>query len=176
MKTNLVASIVVFATLLIAGSADLQAQGSAQQKFGFVDFQKILQEMPEFKQVEQKLTARRKAIQDTLAAMENDFRTRVSDYQRQRELMQPEARQTQETQLETMRQQILQYQETQSNELSKAQDEMVAPIRDKISAAVEKVAKQQGLTAVLDNSIPFYYDKKYDITFKVLDMLNSGVN
>ncbi|HQJ45692.1 MAG TPA: OmpH family outer membrane protein, partial [Ignavibacteriaceae bacterium] len=57
------------------------------------------------------------------------------------------------------------------------QEELFAPIKVKIYAAIEKVAKEENMQFVFDKSgdiILLYADSAFDITFKVLDRLRRG--
>jgi len=54
-------------------------------------------------------------------------------------------------------------------------EELFAPIKEKIFAAIEAIAKEEGMKYVLDRSteaIVIYADSEFDITYKVLDRLN----
>lgn len=150
---------------------------SAQVKIGFVDFEVILQQMPEFKAVEQRLRTVQQSYSDTLRAMETEFQTKLESYQKQRELMNPATRAQEEATLGALRDQVLQYQQAhlgQQGTLYQMQAQLVQPIREKIVVAVDKVAKEQKLSAVMEKGLLVYYDKKMDITYKVMEILNRG--
>lgn len=166
----------VFAIVVAFACANqAYAQGSTQQ-FGFVDMEKVVAEMPEFIEGQRALVAWSELVKDSLAAMESDFQQQVGDYQKQRELMQPQVRQTKEQQLQQLQQQILMYQQARQQDLQERQEQMIAPIRERVRKAVSKVATEMGLQAVFDKSIPFYVSSKVDITFKVLDQINRDSN
>lgn len=62
-------------------------------------------------------------------------------------------------------------------EIYKKQEELFSPIKAKIYAAIEKVAKEESMQFVFDKSgdiILLYADSAFDITFKVLDRLRRG--
>ena len=57
------------------------------------------------------------------------------------------------------------------------QDQLLAPVKKKIFAAIETVAKEENMQYVLDKNgdvIVLYADPQFDITFKVLDRLKRG--
>ena len=60
--------------------------------------------------------------------------------------------------------------------LAQRQAELIQPIREKVRAAIEKVAKDEKLSAVMENSVLIYFDSKLDITYKVLDNIRRGTN
>ena len=61
--------------------------------------------------------------------------------------------------------------------VTKKQEEIFNPVKDKIYKAIEEVAKKEGMQFVFDKSgdiILLYADPQYDITYKVLDKLKTG--
>ena len=57
------------------------------------------------------------------------------------------------------------------------QDEIFTPVKNKIYAAIQQVAKDEAMQFVFDKSgdiILLYADSSFDITFKVLDRLKRG--
>jgi outer membrane protein len=171
MKTFFGGALVVLTLLFASGVA------SAQVKLGFVDTQTILQQMPEFKQVEQRLRGLQQSYEDTIRTMQTDFQSRLENYQKQRELMNPATRAQEESTLGSLRDQILSYQQThlgQQGTLFQLQNQLVEPIREKVRNAIERIAKEQKLSAVMENQFLIYYDKKLDITYKVMELLSNG--
>ncbi len=172
MKLLYSVPVLLAVALLFATPSRAAAQSNDQVKIAFVDFEKILSEMPEFAVIQKKLVSLRESVRDSLAAMQNDLQTKVDNYRKQQEMMTPQARQTEEQKLQQQQQEMVDFQQSRSTMLQNAQDSLVAPVRERISAAVSKIAERQKLSAVFDKAIPFYYDKKLDITFQVLDYLN----
>ncbi len=57
------------------------------------------------------------------------------------------------------------------------QEEIFAPVKSSIYAAIENVAKEEGMKFIFDKSgdiLLLYADSAYDVTFKVLDQLKRG--
>lgn len=174
MKTlSRISILSLLAGVLLTGSA------SAQSKIGFVDVEKIVQSLPEFKGIDTKLRTLRQTYEDTLRLIQSNFQARAETYQKQQALMSPDARQKEEADLNTMREQYLQFQQERlgaQGTLAQVQEELLAPIRDKVRAAIEKVAKEEKYSGVMDKAMCVYLDTKYEITFKVLDYINRGSN
>ena len=171
MKTFFGGALFVLVLFLASNTA------SAQVKLGFVDTETILQQMPEFKQIEQRLRGLQQSCEDTIRTMQTDFQGRLENYQKQRELMNPATRAQEESTLGNLRDQIIAYQQThlgQQGTLFQLQAQLVQPIREKVRSAIEKVAKDQKLSAVMENQFLIYYDKKMDITYKVMELLSNG--
>jgi outer membrane protein len=169
--------VVVAAIALLATCAAPIASAQATSKLGFVDFEVIIKELPEFKTVESKLQTLQKSFQDTLQMIQAQYQQKLENYQKQRELMTPDARAQEEQAIGQIRDQYLQFQEGrlgQQGVYFQTQAQLLAPIRERVRGAVEKVARDESLVAVLENSLFVYYDKKFDITYKVLDYIRRG--
>lgn len=149
----------------------------AQVKLGFVDTEVIIQQLPEFKDLQSRLQVIEKGYVDTLQALEKNYRSRLESYQKQQSMLNPDAKSREEQELQGL---VAQYQQFQQERLgpqgmlARQQAEMLEPIKGKIRGAIDKVAKDEKMTAVMDKAMLIYFDTKYDITFKVLDNLKRG--
>lgn len=164
----------ISAVLLIVGAA---AQAQAQTKFGFVNAEKIISQLPEIKDIDQKLSALQTSYADTLRAIEQNYKAKLEAYQRQQAMMVPEAKAKEEEALRLMEQQYNQFRQERlgpQGTLAQYQAQLMQPVREKVRAAIEKVAKEEKLAAVMDEGAFIFVDTKLDITFKVLDYLKRG--
>jgi outer membrane protein len=67
----------------------------------------------------------------------------------------------------------------QNGDIYQRQEQIFDPVKKKIYAAIEQVAKGEGMQFVFDKSgdiILLYADSAFDITFQVLDKLKRGSN
>jgi outer membrane protein len=65
----------------------------------------------------------------------------------------------------------------QGGDLYKKQEELFAPVKEKIMKGIQEVAKEEGMNFVFDKAgdvLLLYADAQYDITYKVLDKLKRG--
>ena len=151
----------------------------SQVKLAFVDTEVIIQQLPEFKDVETRLQTLQKSYVDTLQALESNYKSKVESYQRQQAMLNAEARANEEAQLKGMGEQYMAYQQDRlgpQGKLAQFQSQLLEPIKQKVRSAIEKVAKDEKATAVMDKAMLIYFDSKLDITFKVLDYLRRGNN
>lgn len=154
-------------------------RANAQIKLGVVDLEKIVTQMPEYKTIESKLRGVRQRFEDTLRMIQSTFQTRLENYQKQQALMSQEARAKEEAELGQLRDQYLMYEQERlgnAGEYARIQDSLVAPLRERVAAAIEQVAREQKLSAVMNKALLVFADPKLDITYKVLDFLNRGPN
>ena len=173
----------VFAILFIAASiqtTSLLAQ-KADLKIGVVDIEVILKEMPEAKDADQKLKDIGTKWQDTLLTMKKDFDAKVATYQKQKSLKTPAQQQQEEESLQQLQTQLLQYQDAkfgQQGELASMREQFLDPIRGKVKTGIDKVSKDEKISLVFDKSSSalLYFDDKFDLTYKVLDVIKRGNN
>ena len=175
-----------FALLFLAVVA---ASAGAQVKLAFVDSEVIIAQLPEAQDVKKKLEEQQKLYIDTITAIENDiktkadvFKTKYEDAQKQIEAGKLTADQikTLENELGLMQeevqnldQQLSGYKQNVQKVLYDQQVELFKPVKEKITRAIESLAKELKYNMVLDKASDalIYGDKDIDITFKVLDKL-----
>ena len=145
-------------------------------KIGVVDVEKIVKEMPEALQADQTLKTLQQSYQDTLNSMQNSLVTRADNYQKQKSMMTADKQKTEEVALQAAEQAIYKFREDKTAEMSDKRENYLAPIRKKVSTAIETVAKSEGLSIVLDKGDGgvLYSEDKYDITYKVIDEVKRG--
>ena len=179
MRTLRIA-VILFLSMVINYQAQAQTNNS-ELKIGYVNPQSILANMPEMRAVQQRLqnfTARK---QQELSSLEQDFQTQVAEYQQKVGVISPEAQQQEEARLGQLQQELLQAQGVAEQELAQRRDELVGPLLEQIGAAIETVARNQGLSYVLNTNtssgdmIILYasedFRSKFDITQPVMEEL-----
>jgi outer membrane protein len=168
--------ILAVIVVLLAGRT-----AHAQQRFGYVNSQSILENLPEAQEAQKKLNVMIQSSQDSIQKMSADLQAKAELYQKQSGMM-TEANKTSEQQkLMDQDQAIKQFQQTkfgQGGEIAVQREKIFAPIREKIMKIIQVVAKEEKMNFVLDKgsevSAVLYADAQYDITFKVLDRLKRG--
>lgn len=156
------------------------SDASAQNvKMGFVNFEEIIGKLPEFKEIESQLQTLQQSYQDTLRTIQTEYESLVDSYQKQQTLMNAETKAAEEQKIVAVREKFLRFQQErlgQNGTFVQYQAKLLQPMRDKVRGAIERVAKSEKLTVVLESNTTVYFDEKFDITFKVLDYLKRGTN
>lgn len=169
--------------LLILGMALLiVALPAAAQKVAFVNSATILRELPEAQQAQKELETQINAWQKELERMGQQLQADLEDYQKKQAMMAPDAKAAKERQITDLQQRARDYQmskfDTQEGEAVKLREQKLQPIQQKVLAAIETIAKEEGFQFVLDKvseaTIVLYADPAYDLTYKVLDRLKRG--
>lgn len=163
------------------GISTVFAQKSGQ-KLGYVNSQTIFAQLPEAIKVQSDLDAMISKWQKDLDSMTTDLQQAYQTYQQQSASMTPEKAKETEQKLVLKQQTMEKFRQEKfaqpNGEAFVKQEEMLAPIREKIIQAIDVIAKKEGMTFVFDKNdnlpILLHADDKYDITFQVLDNLRRG--
>ena len=148
-------------------------------KIGYVNSATILDQIPEAQAAQRKLDALMKAWSDTVNQMSQQYQDKVDSYSKQSAMMTDQAKQEAQQEINGLQQQILAYRQAkvaQGGELDQTREKLLKPIRDKVYNVISQVAKDQKMQYVLDKreelAVILYADPEYDLTYKVLDILN----
>lgn len=169
--------ILVF-TLIVLSSISFS---QSQLKLGYIDSEVILTQFSEAIKAQGDLDALTNKYSAQLDSMTLAYQQAIADYQKQAETM-TDAKKTEfQQKIVMMEQNLVEFRRAKftqgTGEIYKKQEELFSPIKAKIYAAIEKVAKEESMQFVFDKSgdiILLYADSAFDITFKVLDRLRRG--
>ena len=175
--------IALFMIAVVAASA------SSQVKIAFVDSEVIIAQLPEAQDVKKKLEELQKQYVDTITVKENDikakadaFKAKYEDAQKQIEAGKLNADQIKalegelgmmQEEVQALDQDLSIYKQNVQKNLYDVQLELFKPVKEKITKAIENLAKELKYNMVLDKASDalIYGDKEIDITFKALDKL-----
>ena len=174
MKKNL----LIIAAILFISSISMFAQG---EKIGYVDSQIILTQYPAAIKAQGDLDAVTNLWSAQLDSMTLGYQQALSNYQQQAQTMPEDQQLAAQQTIVGMEQRIVEFRRQKfsqpEGEIFRKQEEIFAPVKTNIYAAIEKVANEEGMKFIFDKSgdiLLLYADSAYDITFKVLDQLKRG--
>lgn len=156
------------------------AQTQLQQKIGFVDSQVMLNTLPEAIKAQGDLDKIAKGWYAKADSMTANLQTDYATYQKQQGTMSPEKLKDAQQVIVNKEQELNQYKQAkfaQGGELYKKQEELFAPVKEKIMKGIQEVAKEEAMNFIFDKSgdiLLLYADVQFDITYKVLDKLKRG--
>lgn len=141
---------ITFLVLLVCVSS-LSAQ-SKTLKFGHINSQQLLTEMPEFELALKQMEKMQTDGNEKLKIMQAELQKQVENYQKGAAILSMEARAAKEKELGEMQQKIqAYYQETQQLMQSK-EAELTQPIIEKARKAVEELGKENGFLYIFDTA------------------------
>jgi outer membrane protein len=154
--------------------------GSAQQKIGYVNSEKILAELPSAKEAKDSLAIIVKTWQGELDRMSKALQDKYEDYQKKQGLYNDQTKQVEQKKLIEEEQRMNDYKAQkfgQQGELALQQERLMQPIKEKIFAAINQVAAENKLSFVFDKAgdvVLLYGEPNADYTYKVIDRLKRG--
>jgi outer membrane protein len=175
-----VKKFIVFAAAVFLFSRFSFSQDSPQ-KTGYVDSQVILNQLPEAIKAQGDITALQTKWVNEGDKLTKQLQDNYSAYQKKSKSLTQEQQLAEQQKLLKEQQAIDDFKKAKfgqpNGEFYVESDSIWKPIKDKIYNAIEVVGKHENMTYVLDkagNAIVLYADPKYDITYKVLDYLQTG--
>lgn len=160
--------------LLIAAMAFLTLGASAQVKIGRVNTNELVQLTDDYMKAMQTVSLAAKEADEMSQEMINEFNTKYTQYQQKAQQWTDSVRQSKEKELTEIRQRIEEFQQTTQQELSQKQNDLMAPILEKVQDAIQSIAKSKGITVLFDESTMVYFDDStvIDITPDARKALN----
>lgn len=156
---------------------------AAQQEIAYVDTDRILEQLPEYATVQQRLDRLSEQWEQEIAAQEAHVDTLQEEYRARELLYTDEERQRQRQEIEAARQQVQQLRQRyfgpEEGQLYQRQQELMRPIQERVLTVVEEIAQSEGYDYVFDKSGPMlfmYANEAYDLTNEVLEELGIDVD
>ncbi|MEO6521187.1 MAG: OmpH family outer membrane protein [Mucilaginibacter sp.] len=143
LRVVLVAGCMMFAGSFVA---------NAQSKIGHINFNAVIDIMPDTKTVSATLQAYQKTFMDQLTIMQNDLQAKAADYDSKKATMTDAVRQLKEGELQDLQKRAQDYQASAAQKVDQKKEELVKPLFDKVRAAISLVAKEKGYAYVIDSS------------------------
>ena len=150
----------------------------AELKLGYIDSEVIKERLPEFKAAQRKLDQLRQEFEREAKDREAKLLKLQEDFRKQ-ELLMSEARKAEiQADFEEKVRQLQEFTQQKfgpDGELMKKNVELSSPIFEKINAALQEIAKEEGYDFIFDAAAPgtglVFADEKYDLTEKLLKRL-----
>ena len=144
MKKLFKVALVAVFMLATAGFA------KAQSKIGYIDFNAVIEAMPDLKPIQTQLQAYQKTFVDQSQNMQSEFQKKGEAYEKGRQSMTDAARTAAESELQDMQKRIQDYNNNAQQQVTAKSNELFKPLSDKVKTAITAVAKEKGYTYVLD--------------------------
>jgi outer membrane protein len=154
-------SVITFSLLLFVG-----ASASAQTlKFGHIDFQGLVQGMPEFEMAQKALAKMQTDLEAQSGVMQKEYQTKSQEYITL--IKQPTVtdaiRQAKEADIQSLQERIATFNQQAQDNLQKENNKQMQPVVEKARKALSDVAKEQGLIYVFDAPSVLYFDAALSI-------------
>lgn len=155
-------------SLLLSVSLLLVGLSVQAQKFGYVDSQALISELPAVKEANAEIETLKAQMQKKGQNMVQALEAKVKDLQGKEAAGQLSRVQieTESANLQAEQQKIAEFEQKSQQQIYQKSETLLAPIQQKIQDAIDAVAAEQGYTYVFDASlgILLYADPSNDIT------------
>jgi outer membrane protein len=159
----------VVSSLLVLGLVLTPMAAWADFKIGVIDGMDIVSKSAEGKRVQDNLKRKSEELGKPFAQRRQDFAKQVDDFQKQAGVMKDDAKKRKAEELEKKAKELERQGADAEKQLQQFQEKELAPLFQKLEAAVKSVAQENKLDIVLDkrNSGLLYMGPNMDITEKV---------
>ncbi len=163
-------SFVLAGLLVLLGAAALEAQ---TPRIGYIDSQAILQEAPGAQEAQAEFERNMQAYQEEIQRMGQELEGLIEQYQQQQATLSPEARERREQEIRQKERSYQERVEEMEMEAQQRQQELVGPILDRMSGAIEEIRAEGGYTMIFDvaSRAIIAADPDLDLTDQVLEHL-----
>jgi outer membrane protein len=171
MKT-LISGLFVTGFLFISTTSFPQNQ----LKIGHVNFDEIMQALPERDSAQAVLEKETKELQATYEELTATYNQLYDAYQKGLSSYTAIVKKTKEDELADKQKRLSEFEQNASTTLQNRNTELVKPIIEKINKAINKIATENGFTYILDiskGSVVFVSKESQNITQLVLKTLKS---
>jgi len=172
MNRRKTTGIILLAAMLIL----LFALNSFSQvvKNGYIDSDKIFAEYSEWSKAQEEFNTDYKAWDDQAKEMQAELEDQLEEYNRQRLILSDEKKKEREAALEAKKQALDAFTNQvfgPNGQAEQRNNALIQPLLEKINAAIEQVATDGNYDFIFNSAGLAYAKKDYDITEKVLDIL-----
>ena len=147
----------------------------AQQKFGHINAQEVMSQMPEFIKARGEMEAKAKQYENDLKAMQDELQRKSQEYDKNKSTMNATKQQETETELNNLYQKYQQALQDNQQSLAKEQQDKMQPITTKLVNAIKAVGQAGGYVYIMDTraGIPYISSTlSKDVTADVKAQLN----
>jgi outer membrane protein len=150
-------AIVLLAAVVLTGNL-------FAQKMGHVYVDSLLTMMPQRETAQRELERYTTELQKELENMITMYREKAARFEKESKNLPEEIRQSRYKELMETEQNIQQFQMNAQNKVEQKEEELLAPIINRVQKAIDKVSKDQGYNYVINSSYMIYVSGGNDLT------------
>ncbi len=153
--------VIVFCSVLFAGSLSAQTL-----KFGHIDFQALLQAMPETKVANTAIEKFVADLESKLTTMQKEYQDKGKEYVALAQAKDPNEVlvKAKQDEVQSIQERMQTFQQTAQEAIDKEKSKQLQPVFEKARKAINDVAKEQGLLYVFEvNGILYHSEQSVDL-------------
>ena len=148
---------------------------AATRKFGYLSYNSVLQQMPEYAEAQANVAKLKSYYDDEMTRAEQEFSKKFAEYVDGQKDMPENIMLKRQKELQQLMEQSLAFKSEAQRLLTKSEEELMEPLREKLYSAIQTVGLQNNYSYVLNtdsNAYPFINPNEgVDITTQVLSAL-----
>ena len=144
--------------VLIVATAFAAVTAFAQPKFAHVNTTELVQLCPEMAKARETMTAASNDAQETFNDMQAEFNSKLQTYQSKGSTWTQAVRESKERELTEIQQRLQEFSQSVQAELQQQEQQLMAPIYQKVNETVQDLAKKGGYIFVFDVQSLLYVD------------------
>ena len=126
------------------------------QKYGHVNTTELFQQMPEVNKVKAQMDTIQAQYENQLTMMQEELQKKYQDYQQNESTMPDGIKQVRQQELQEMQGRIQTFYSTAEQDIQKKQQELLAPVHEKLTKAIKAVGEREGYTYIFDSAAMVY--------------------
>ncbi len=115
-----------------------------------------MESMPEIKTVNEQIQAASKKYEDEFAKLQEEFSKKFDEFQKLEESTPQTIKDRRMQEMQELENKINQFRTTASQDLSRQQQQLMAPIQENVMKAIQSVGAEGGYTFIFENVMPLY--------------------
>ncbi len=130
---------------------------SAQDaKIAFVNTTDVINSMPEFSDMKKKMEELNAKYQKELETMQGEFQKKYSAFVAQQDSLTENIKVRRMQEIQDMQQRMDNFVQVAQQDVNKQQQDLIAPIQQKMADAIKAVGSEQGYTYIIDPQVLLY--------------------
>lgn len=164
-------------TLWITLCLSFLTLGLAAQKVGYMNSSQVMALLPEVKEANSSLEVFQKQFENRIKAMVEDYQRKGMELQRRIQAgeVAPKQQEDEIAKLQAEEEKIGALEQEMRQKMAEKQEQLVAPIIEKMQKAIDSVAAAEGFLYIFDaspgNGILLYADPSLDVTLMVMNLM-----
>ena len=166
--------------LLVVVAVAFSSNAFAQDlKFGHINIQKLVTELPEKLAADKKLQAEAQKLELNLKVMNEELEAKYTDYMENRDTLPELIRATKEKEIQEISERLKNFQQLAQQNIHTQEQQMLKPIIEKVQKAIDEVGTENGFIYIFDVSsrvVIYHSEKSTDVEALVKAKLATAIN
>ena len=139
--------------ILLCGLIGFISFGALAQKFGHIDAQNLLLNLPERAEAQASIESTAMEFEQEMTRMQEDLQNKYGEYQAKAESWPAAIRESKEREIQGLDQGLQEFGATVQAELAGLEESLLSPMIARVRAAIEAVGSEHGFTYIFDASM-----------------------